>query len=424
MARRLGRIFAHAYFHHREAFEQAEVESSLYARFLALTARFDLVPPEFLVIPPVRAADDPGRGSHTERDREGRGDGEAQPPRLLAAALDPSGQGVLSKVGDSNIQHPAEQVDEKEGDRKAQTEEVGQWGRWTNSGPIERRKSHSPPGLGRGIASGNRSGSESPRRIGRNRTDTMVYSDATAFAERVAEVVVKSEPQPEAKEVVPPSPSESDDVEHGGTEPAPAAESEPEAESTTSPPAESPPQLDPESEPAPQPEPEPEPEAETAPPDVHTDAAESAAEDAAAASSEAETPMEDADPNSHMTDTEAEAEDETVEPEPTPADGEDETAPIAETEPEPEPEPEVEVEAETTEGESAQATDTEVSASEAEAEAGPESEEDVSVDAGEDADTTASEADGEGEGEDFVPVDKVDAEPEVVEHPVEGAEEP
>ncbi|THU86987.1 Mob1/phocein, partial [Dendrothele bispora CBS 962.96] len=48
LARRLGRIFAHAYFHHREAFEQAEAESSLYARFLALTSKFELVPQEFL----------------------------------------------------------------------------------------------------------------------------------------------------------------------------------------------------------------------------------------------------------------------------------------------------------------------------------------------------------------------------------------
>ncbi|KXN82744.1 MOB kinase activator-like 4 [Leucoagaricus sp. SymC.cos] len=46
LARRLGRIFAHAYFHHREAFEQAEAESSLYARFLTLTSKFDLVPTE------------------------------------------------------------------------------------------------------------------------------------------------------------------------------------------------------------------------------------------------------------------------------------------------------------------------------------------------------------------------------------------
>ena len=82
LARRLGRIFAHAYFHHREAFEQAEAESSLYARFLALTSKFDLVPAEFLVIPPRLTAmsDDergPGRGDHVE------------PPRLLSAALDP-----------------------------------------------------------------------------------------------------------------------------------------------------------------------------------------------------------------------------------------------------------------------------------------------------------------------------------------------
>src|SRR5712671_7129815 len=69
LARRLGRIFAHAYFHHREVFEQAEAESSLYARFLALTIKFDLVPPEFLIIPTPSGISD-----------------EPEPPRLLAAA--------------------------------------------------------------------------------------------------------------------------------------------------------------------------------------------------------------------------------------------------------------------------------------------------------------------------------------------------
>ena len=47
LARRLGCIFAHAYFHHREAFGQAEAESSLYFlyfHFLTLTERFELVP--------------------------------------------------------------------------------------------------------------------------------------------------------------------------------------------------------------------------------------------------------------------------------------------------------------------------------------------------------------------------------------------
>ncbi|KAG8945003.1 hypothetical protein FRC04_001258 [Tulasnella sp. 424] len=57
LARRLSRIFAHAYYHHREVFEQAEAESSLYARFLMLAKRFDLVPTEFLVLPGVAASE-------------------------------------------------------------------------------------------------------------------------------------------------------------------------------------------------------------------------------------------------------------------------------------------------------------------------------------------------------------------------------
>lgn len=34
LARRLSRIFAHAYFHHREIFEQAEAENALYERYI------------------------------------------------------------------------------------------------------------------------------------------------------------------------------------------------------------------------------------------------------------------------------------------------------------------------------------------------------------------------------------------------------
>jgi hypothetical protein len=72
--RRLGRIFAHAFFHHREIFEQAEAEFSLCARFLALTSRFDLVPSEFLVIPTRIDADEASS--------------DVEPPRLLAAESD------------------------------------------------------------------------------------------------------------------------------------------------------------------------------------------------------------------------------------------------------------------------------------------------------------------------------------------------
>ncbi|KII92856.1 hypothetical protein PLICRDRAFT_37654, partial [Plicaturopsis crispa FD-325 SS-3] len=127
LARRLGRIFAHAYFHHREAFEQAEVESSLYARFLALTSKFDLVPAEFLVIPSRLTLSD------------GRNDADVSPPRLQAAAIDPLG--------------------ERERRHSAQDAGVGEWAA---------------------------AGSESPRKVGRNRTDTMVFSEAYSIAGELA----------------------------------------------------------------------------------------------------------------------------------------------------------------------------------------------------------------------------------------------
>ncbi|CAK5266103.1 unnamed protein product [Mycena citricolor] len=128
LARRLGRIFAHAYFHHREEFEQAEAESSLYARFLALTEKFELVPADFLVIPPRIAAapiDSDRRSSVIPAI-------EAQPPTLLAAALHvetaPSPEDSLSPVDKDNIVSPGSSLDE----------------------------------------------AMSPRRYGRNRTDTMM----------------------------------------------------------------------------------------------------------------------------------------------------------------------------------------------------------------------------------------------------------
>ncbi|KAJ7686208.1 Mob1/phocein, partial [Mycena rosella] len=122
LARRLGRIFAHAYFHHREEFEQAEAESSLYARFLALTEKFDLVPADFLVIP--RAVTGGG-------DRRGAGPlADVPPPTLLGAAL---------HVDTAAAPVPA--VD------------------------VGREKSASPPGL---------DDVQNPRRYGRSRTDTMM----------------------------------------------------------------------------------------------------------------------------------------------------------------------------------------------------------------------------------------------------------
>ncbi|KAF9479874.1 Mob1/phocein [Pholiota conissans] len=144
LARRLGRIFAHAYFHHREAFEQAEAESSLYARFLALTAKFDLVPAEFLVIPSSHFT---GEDSGSDSDREQPSSTDGQPSRPTQ-----SGEEDLQKQQPSAPQ----------------------------TTPQERNAS--PPGDSGSIGESPASASVSRSRIGRSRTDTMVFTDAEASA--------------------------------------------------------------------------------------------------------------------------------------------------------------------------------------------------------------------------------------------------
>ncbi|KAL0958184.1 hypothetical protein HGRIS_000347 [Hohenbuehelia grisea] len=170
LARRLGRIFAHAYFHHREAFEQAEAESSLYARFLALTSKFDLVPSEFLVIPPrFDQHEGEGEGDAGEANEPGRGRGprDVQPPRLLAASVQP--------------QHPREIQSQGEGPSQSLEQQP--------SGPPGLSASEGSSGwvdANSANASASSSGSESPRKFGRSRTDTMVFSEATNVAEELA----------------------------------------------------------------------------------------------------------------------------------------------------------------------------------------------------------------------------------------------
>ncbi|KAI9193218.1 Mob1/phocein [Polychytrium aggregatum] len=53
VARRLYRIFAHAWYHHKETFVAFEAESHLYARFLRFsTIEFMLIPEKLVIIPP------------------------------------------------------------------------------------------------------------------------------------------------------------------------------------------------------------------------------------------------------------------------------------------------------------------------------------------------------------------------------------
>ncbi|KAI7872568.1 Mob1/phocein [Spinellus fusiger] len=51
IARRIYRIFAHAYGHHREVYEFFENETFLYARFSLLFRKYELVPPSLVTIP-------------------------------------------------------------------------------------------------------------------------------------------------------------------------------------------------------------------------------------------------------------------------------------------------------------------------------------------------------------------------------------
>ncbi|KAH9824161.1 Mob1/phocein [Melampsora americana] len=75
IARRLYRIFAHAWFHHRDVFDQCETETSLYARFLALTDRFSLISEDLLVIPRMNGEEE---REEEEGENESSGSGEKQ----------------------------------------------------------------------------------------------------------------------------------------------------------------------------------------------------------------------------------------------------------------------------------------------------------------------------------------------------------
>ncbi|KAH9896976.1 hypothetical protein C8Q73DRAFT_642862 [Cubamyces lactineus] len=142
LCRRLGRIFAHAYFHHREIFEQAEAESSLYARFLALVKYYEIMSLDFLVIPPRV---------------EGRVD-PVEPPRLMGASLEPRKDAEPSR------------------------EEGGSGAAWPGAqdGGSRADRGKSPPGPA------GQTRNQSPRKFGRARTDTMVYSEAFSVAEELA----------------------------------------------------------------------------------------------------------------------------------------------------------------------------------------------------------------------------------------------
>ncbi|KAJ3862933.1 Mob1/phocein [Lentinula novae-zelandiae] len=140
LARRLGRVFAHAYFHHRDLFEQAEAESSLYRRFEEMVGRWGLVPREFLVIPSLGKENDLNKLDDESRKRE--------EPRLEAAAVNFDDHLGFEDDEDGRFNDKA-------------------------GGDFSRSKSSSP---------GNTSG----KKFGRNRTGTMVFSEASALVDELS----------------------------------------------------------------------------------------------------------------------------------------------------------------------------------------------------------------------------------------------
>ncbi|CEP17677.1 hypothetical protein [Parasitella parasitica] len=84
IARRLYRIFAHAYFHHREIYESFENETYLYARFLLLSRTYELIPSSLVSIP-----DNEDLGANQDDDEDGEDDYNRSVPNNSSAILLP-----------------------------------------------------------------------------------------------------------------------------------------------------------------------------------------------------------------------------------------------------------------------------------------------------------------------------------------------
>ena len=188
LARRLGRIFAHAYFHHREAFEQAEAESSLYARFLSLSAKFDLVPNEFLVIP----ANASSTGNGDEEDKNGESGGFRLREVKFGTSYDPRRS---VRGGSGGAQYQLQRSFQDEFLAVPRTKKLSQqYQQYPHQPQLSRQQlQHGSQQIQRQLTSVNVSsmgGAESPRKTGRNRTHTMVLSEATHVAEELAKAAV------------------------------------------------------------------------------------------------------------------------------------------------------------------------------------------------------------------------------------------
>lgn len=86
LARRISRVFGHAYFHHREIFEESEAETALYARFVALAKKYNLMSMNLLVIPEKATYPSSSDDNDEERDISRETEGPSTSKKILEEA--------------------------------------------------------------------------------------------------------------------------------------------------------------------------------------------------------------------------------------------------------------------------------------------------------------------------------------------------
>ncbi|KAF7761868.1 hypothetical protein Agabi119p4_9860 [Agaricus bisporus var. burnettii] len=209
LARRLGRIFAHAYYHHREAFEQAEAESSLYARFLSLTSKYDLVPSEFLVIPSPSDETEDGEGGHQRHGGDGSSTSPTNSSSLRGGMTRGTSYDPQHKQGHASMKHPLPssfQDDFPDVPRSRRLPvQFFQPQRHQQQSPQQQQEASDEDPSGRQLhvatnTTGMNTGSpgvDSPRKMGRNRTHTMVLSDAAGVVDDLAKASAPAKPSEE-----------------------------------------------------------------------------------------------------------------------------------------------------------------------------------------------------------------------------------
>eukprot|EP00158_Paraphelidium_tribonemae_P001212 Partr_v1_DN24110_c0_g1_i2_m71286 putative MOB family member 4, phocein len=76
IARRLYRIFAHAWYQHRDVFDEFERETHLYERFVRFSLEYKMVPKKLMIIPGFGVGELEGDGGKDDADDGAGGDGD------------------------------------------------------------------------------------------------------------------------------------------------------------------------------------------------------------------------------------------------------------------------------------------------------------------------------------------------------------